>query len=143
MTTVAGAHHMDAFSALLKATNDQLEKSKNAANNAGGSLDKFYNTMTKGSKQTLEEFKSAIDGFGKALGKGLAPIVNEKLKEMTSAINGVTENQLSTENIDKYIDHIILRAKQAAGVYVGLKAIVAAGGTGATILGLGEGLLQL
>lgn len=139
MTTVAGAHHMDAFSALLKATNEQLEKSKNAANNAGGSLDKFYDTMITGSKQTLEEFKSAIDGFGNALGAAAAPIVDEKLKEMTSAINGVTENQLSTENIDKYIDHIILRAKQAAGVYVGLKATVAAAGTGATILGLGAG----
>lgn len=139
MTTVAGAHHMDAFSALLKATNDQLEKSKNAANNAEGSLDNFYDTMITGSKQTLEEFKSAIDGFGNALGAAAAPIIDEKLKEMTSAINGVTENQLSTENIDKYIDHIILRAKQAAGVYVGLKATVAAAGTGATILGLGAG----
>lgn len=141
MTTVAGAHHMDAFSALLKATNDQLEKSKNAANNAEGSLDKFYNTMITGSKQTLEEFKSAIDGFGNALGAAAAPIVDEKLKEMTSAINRVTENQLSTENIDRYIDHIILRAKQAAGVYVGLKATVAAAGTGATILGLGAGTI--
>lgn len=139
MTTVAGAHHMDAFSALLKATNDQLEKSKNAANNAEGALDNFYDTMITGSKQTLEEFKSAIDGFGNALGAAAAPIVDEKLKEMTSAINGVTENQLSTENIDKYIDHIILRAKQAAGVYVGLKATLAAAGTGATILGLGAG----
>lgn len=139
LTTVAGQHHMDAFSNLLKATNEQLEKSKNAANNAGGSLDKFYETVTKGSKQTLEEFKSAIDGFGKSFAKGAAPIIDEKLKEMTSAINGVTENQLSTENIDKYIDHIILRAKQAAGVYVGLKATVAAAGTGATILGLGAG----
>lgn len=141
MTTVAGTHHMDAFSALLKATNDQLEKSKNAANNAEGSLDKFYNTMITGSKQTLEEFKSAIDGFGNALGAAAAPIVDEKLKEMTSAINRVTENQLSTENIDRYIDHIILRAKQAAGVYVGLKATVAAAGTGATILGLGAGTI--
>lgn len=139
LTTVAGAHHMDAFSNLLKATNEQLEKSKNAANNAGGSLDKFYDTMISGSKQTLEEFKSAIDGFSKAFGKSVAPIVDEKLKEMTSAINGVTENQLSTENIDKYIDHIILRAKQAAGVYVGLKATVAAAASGATILGLGAG----
>lgn len=139
LTTVAGQHHMDAFSNLLKATNEQLEKSKNAANNAGGSLDKFYETVTKGSKQTLEEFKSAIDGFGKSFAKGAAPIIDEKLKEMTSAINGVTENQLSTENIDNYIDHIILRAEQAAGVYVGLKATVAAAGTGATILGLGAG----
>ncbi len=139
LTTVAGRNHIDAFSALLKANNEQLEKSRNAANNAAGSLDNFYDTMITGSKQTLEEFKSAIDGFGNALGAAAAPIVDEKLKEMTSAINGVTENQLSTENIDKYIDHIILRAKQAAGVYVGLKATVAAAGTGATILGLGAG----
>lgn len=124
MTTVAGAHHMDAFSALLKATNDQLEKSKNAANNAGGSLDKFYNTMTKGSKQTLEEFKSAIDGFGKALGKGLAPIVNEKLKEMTSAINGVTEQQLSTKNINAFLDEIEEKAKIVMGTYVALKGAI-------------------
>lgn len=138
-TTIAGAHHIDAFLNLLKATNEQLEKSRNAANNAAGSLDNFYDTMITGSKQTLEEFKSAIDGFGNALGAAAAPIIDEKLKEMTSAINGVTENQLSTENIDEYIDHIILRAEQAAGVYVGLKATLAAAGTGATILGLGAG----
>ncbi|WP_462351029.1 phage tail tape measure protein [Fusobacterium varium] len=139
LTTVAGAHHMDAFSNLLKASNEQLNKARYAANNAEGSLEKFYNTMTSGSKQTLEEFKSALDGFSKAFGKSLSPIIDEKLKEMTSAINEVTETQLSTENIDKYIDHIILRAKQAAGVYVGLKSTIAAASSGATILGLGAG----
>lgn len=124
MTTVAGAHHMDAFSALLKTTNEQLEKSKNAANNAGGSLDKFYNTMIKGSKQTVEEFKSAIDGFGKALGKGLAPIIDEKLKEMTKAINGVTEQQLSTKNINAFLDEIEEKAKIVMRTYVALKGAI-------------------
>ncbi|MEJ6467760.1 phage tail tape measure protein [Fusobacterium ulcerans] len=124
LTTVAGAHHMDAFSALLKANNEQLEKSRNAANNAEGSLDKFYKTMTKGSKQTVEEFKSAIDGFGKALGKGLAPIIDEKLKEMTKAINGVTEQQLSTKNINAFLDEIEEKAKIVMGTYVALKGAI-------------------
>lgn len=139
LATIAGTEGVKIWSSIMNNSAEGTKKAEDAVYNATGALDKFYNTMTKGSKQTLEEFKSAVDGFSKAFAEGAAPIIDEKLKEITSAINGVTENQLSTENIDKYIDHIILRAKQAAGVYVGLKATVAAAGTGATILGLGAG----
>ena len=139
LATIAGTEGVKIWSSIMNNSAEGTKKAEDAVYNATGALDKFYNTMTKGSKQTVEEFKSSIDGFGKAFAEGAAPIIDEKLKEITSAINGVTENQLSTENIDKYIDHIILRAKQAAGVYVGLKATVAAAGTGATILGLGAG----
>lgn len=132
LVTIAGTEGLKVWNNLADSSKESVKKMEDSVYNANGAMEEFCDTMSKGSKQTFEEFKSAIDGVMLKLGKGLAPIVDEKLKNLTKRLNDLSEQELSTENIEKFMDKIIEKGKIAAGIYAGLKlSLAGAAGAGA------------
>lgn len=135
LTTIAGTEGLKIWTSIMNNSAEGTKKAEEAVYKADGAMDEFYDTMSKGSKQTFEEFKSALDGVIKKIGEGLAPIVDEKLKDLTKRLNDLSEQELSTENIEKFMDKIIEKGKIAAGIYAGLKLSLA-GAAGAGAIGV-------
>ena len=80
--------------------------------------------MSSTSRQKIEETKSAIEGFQIQLAKGIDPIITEKLTEFNKILNDITQNKLSTKNINAFLDEIEEKAKIVMGTYVALKGAI-------------------
>lgn len=124
IVTVAGTEGLKIWSSIMNNSTESTKKAENAVYNATGALDKFYNTMSSTSRQKIEETKSAIEGFQIQLGKGIDPIITEKLTEFNKILNDITQNQLSTENINSFLDEINRKGKIVLGTYAALKGAI-------------------
>ena len=80
--------------------------------------------MSSTSRQKIEETKSAIEGFQIQLGKGIDPIITEKLTEFNKILNDITQNKLSTENINSFLDEINRKGKLVLATYAALKGAI-------------------
>lgn len=124
IVTVAGTEGLKIWSSIMNNSTESTKKAENAVYNATGALDKFYNTMSSTSRQKIEETKSAIEGFQIQLGKGIDPIITEKLTEFNKILNDITQNKLSTENINYFLDEINRKGKIVLGTYAALKGAI-------------------
>jgi TP901 family phage tail tape measure protein len=124
IVTVAGTEGLKIWSSIMNNSTESTKKAENAVYNATGALDKFYNTMSSTSRQKIEETKSAIEGFQIQLGKGIDPIITEKLTEFNKILNDITQNKLSTENINSFLDEINRKGKIVLGTYAALKGAI-------------------
>lgn len=124
IVTVAGTEGLKIWSSIMNNSTESTKKAENAVFNATGALDKFYNTMSSTSRQKIEETKSAIEGFQIQLGKGIDPIITEKLTEFNKILNDITQNKLSTENINSFLDEINRKGKIVLGTYIALKGAI-------------------
>lgn len=124
IVTVAGTEGLKIWSSIMNNSTESTKKAENAVYNATGALDKFYNTMSSTSRQKIEETKSAIEGFQIQLAKGIDPIITEKLTEFNKILNDITQNKLSTKNINAFLDEIEEKAKIVMGTYVALKGAI-------------------
>lgn len=127
LATIAGTEGLKIWTSIMNNSTESTKKAENAVYNATGALDKFYSKMSDTDRQKIEETKSAIESFQIQLGKGISPIITEKLTEFNKVLNDITQNKLSTENINSFLEEINRKGKIVLGTYVALKGAIFAG----------------
>lgn len=95
---IAGKEHSKTFSALMNSLGDDFDELADHVDNADGSLEQMYDTMTDNLKGRWDEFKSAMEEAGLTIFDNLQPHLETLLGYLQKAVDWFNDLSPSMQN---------------------------------------------
>lgn len=98
IATIFGQESMSGMLALISAGPEELEALTESLENCDGAATEMAETMMDNTKGSIDEFTSALEGAGIAVGETLLPMVTRGLNKITEMTTAFNELDPATQN---------------------------------------------